>query len=236
MYFLKVVLSREWVCARLVFSHNEREKPTKIHRLRLRERLPNYNTIADAVSLIRQSHRIVILTGAGISEAYTALKFVVSRTNTRHSGVSCGIPDFRSRNGLYASLKEKGEYDLDDPQQMYVNLRTDLARVWTLILSIGSIFSISRRILQVCRNIISCLLLSNHKGDSVLVSEERLMNEQILRVPIAHSLSNWAISLTWARLTSVNRQIYPSNFIPSPCHRFIKLVEDKNKVANHSSS
>ena len=33
-------------------------------------------------------------------------------------GVSCGIPDFRSRNGLYASLQENGEYDLDDPQQM----------------------------------------------------------------------------------------------------------------------
>ena len=35
-------------------------------------------------------------------------------------GVSCGIPDFRSRTGLYAMLQEKGEYDLDDPQQMYV--------------------------------------------------------------------------------------------------------------------
>lgn len=33
-------------------------------------------------------------------------------------GVSCGIPDFRSRDGLYASLKNKGEYELDDPQQM----------------------------------------------------------------------------------------------------------------------
>jgi NAD-dependent SIR2 family protein deacetylase len=35
------------------------------------------------------------------------------------TGVSCGIPDFRSRDGLYASLKNKGEYALDDPQQMY---------------------------------------------------------------------------------------------------------------------
>lgn len=34
-------------------------------------------------------------------------------------GVSCGIPDFRSRGGLYASLKARGDYDLDDPQQMY---------------------------------------------------------------------------------------------------------------------
>lgn len=37
-------------------------------------------------------------------------------------GVSCGIPDFRSRDGLYASLKKRSEYELDDPQQMYVGL------------------------------------------------------------------------------------------------------------------
>lgn len=66
----------------------------------MRDKLLQYNTIAEAIQLIRQSQRIVILTGAGIS-------------------VSCGIPDFRSRNGLYASLKDKGEYDLDDPQQMF---------------------------------------------------------------------------------------------------------------------
>ena len=35
------------------------------------------------------------------------------------AGVSCGIPDFRSRSGLYAKLQENGEYDLEDPQQMY---------------------------------------------------------------------------------------------------------------------
>ncbi|KAJ3718903.1 DHS-like NAD/FAD-binding domain-containing protein [Lentinula raphanica] len=90
--------------------------------LRLRERLPQYNTISDAVNLIRNSKRILILTGAGIS-------------------VSCGIPDFRSRNGLYAQL---GNYELDDPQQI---------------------------------------------------------------------------------------QIYPSNFVPSPCHRFIKLIEDKGQAS-----
>ncbi|KAI6044483.1 DHS-like NAD/FAD-binding domain-containing protein [Pisolithus marmoratus] len=93
LYFLRVAISRV---------------------LRLREKLPQYNTIEDAVSLIQRSRRIIILTGAGIS-------------------VSCGIPDFRSRNGLYASLKANGH------------------------------------------------------------------------------------------------QIYPSNFIPSPCHRFIKLIEDKGK-------
>ncbi|KAG6333569.1 hypothetical protein ID866_5518 [Astraeus odoratus] len=79
LYFLRVAISRV---------------------LRHREKLPQHNTIEDAVALIQKSCRIIILTGAGIS-------------------VSCGIPDFRSRNGLYASLKESGQYDLDDPQQMF---------------------------------------------------------------------------------------------------------------------
>ncbi|KAG7444451.1 DHS-like NAD/FAD-binding domain-containing protein [Guyanagaster necrorhizus] len=118
LYFLRVAMSRE---------------------LRNRDKLPEYNTIKDAVNLIRNSKRILILTGAGIS-------------------VSCGIPDFRSRNGLYASL---GEYKLDDPQQMYVNMYT--------------------------RN--ECL--------STLMFYS---------------------------------QIYPANFVPSPCHRFIKLIEDKGKL------
>ncbi|KAH9943822.1 SIR2-domain-containing protein [Amylocystis lapponica] len=113
------------------------------HELESRDKLPQYNTIDDAVSLIRASKRILILTGAGIS-------------------VSCGIPDFRSRNGLYATLQEKGEYELDDPQQMF-----DIT-----------------------------YFRENPAG--------------------AHDL--------------LSRPIYPSNFIPSPCHRFIKMIEDKGKL------
>jgi NAD-dependent histone deacetylase SIR2 len=33
--------------------------------------------------------------------------------------VSSGIPDFRSKNGLYQMLKATHEHDLDDPQQMF---------------------------------------------------------------------------------------------------------------------
>ncbi|KAG7093502.1 hypothetical protein E1B28_007177 [Marasmius oreades] len=107
--------------------------------LRIRERLTQYSTITDAVNLIRKSKRILILTGAGIS-------------------VSCGIPDFRSRNGLYASL---GEYDLDDPQQMF---------------------------------------------------------------DINYFRENPSVFYSFAS------QIYPSNFVPSPCHQFIKLVESHDKL------
>ncbi|KAK0238551.1 DHS-like NAD/FAD-binding domain-containing protein [Armillaria nabsnona] len=119
-YFLRVAMSRE---------------------LRNRDKLPEYNTIKDAVDLIRNSKRILILTGAGIS-------------------VSCGIPDFRSRNGLYASL---GEYKLDDPQQMF---------------------------------------------DIKYFRE--FPNDLLTRM--------------------LHSQIYPANFVPSPCHRFIKLIEDKGKL------
>ncbi|KAF7770640.1 hypothetical protein Agabi119p4_6614 [Agaricus bisporus var. burnettii] len=112
------------------------------HELRMRDRVGSYNTIEDAVKLIQGSRRIMILTGAGIS-------------------VSCGIPDFRSRDGLYASIKARGEYELDDPQQMF---------------------------------------------------------------DIQYFKDDPAVFYSFAS------QIYPSNFIPSPCHRFIKCVEDKGKL------
>ncbi|OAX38880.1 SIR2-domain-containing protein [Rhizopogon vinicolor AM-OR11-026] len=121
LYFLRVAMSKQ---------------------LHLRDKLLQHNTIADAVSLIRASKRIVVLTGAGIS-------------------VSCGIPDFRSHNGLYATLKEQGNYDLDDPQQMF---------------------------------------------------------------DIHYFRENPAVFYSFAS------QIYPSNFIPSPCHRFIKAIEDRGKL------
>lgn len=67
--------------------------------LRRRQKLKQYNTVEDAVELLRNAKRIMVLTGAGIS-------------------TSCGIPDFRSSTGLYANLQKEGKYDLDDPQQM----------------------------------------------------------------------------------------------------------------------
>lgn len=67
--------------------------------LRNREKLEEYNTVDDAVELIRNSKRILILTGAGVS-------------------TSCGIPDFRSKDGLYARLKDEN-WPIDDPQEMF---------------------------------------------------------------------------------------------------------------------
>ena len=67
-----------------------------------RDKLPQHNTIDDAVSLLKSSHNIIVLTGAGIS-------------------TSLGIPDFRSKNtGLYAQLEHLG---LADPQEVFdINL------------------------------------------------------------------------------------------------------------------
>lgn len=86
-------------------------------RLQLRERLPQYSAVQDAIHLITSSRRIIVLTGAGISERGPQFPETLVH-GLLGLGVSCGIPDFRSHNGLYATLKEKGEYDLDDPQQM----------------------------------------------------------------------------------------------------------------------
>ncbi|TDH68300.1 hypothetical protein CCR75_004111 [Bremia lactucae] len=69
-------------------------KPTAT---RPREKLDTVNTLQDVASLLRSSKKIVVLAGAGIS-------------------VSCGIPDFRSENGIYSRL---GEYNLPNPQCMF---------------------------------------------------------------------------------------------------------------------
>ena len=90
---------------------------TILASLRQRDKLLQYNTITDAVELIQKSQRILILTGAGIS-VFNRLSFTLFSLRSFVKGVSCGIPDFRSRDGLYASLKNRGDYDLDDPQQM----------------------------------------------------------------------------------------------------------------------
>lgn len=64
-----------------------------------REKLVNVNTLSDVVGLLQTCQNIIVLTGAGVS-------------------VSCGIPDFRSRDGIYARLS-KDFPDLPDPQAMF---------------------------------------------------------------------------------------------------------------------
>merc|ERR1719461_2363498 len=64
-----------------------------------RKKLSHINTLEDVVGLIAASRKIIVLTGAGVS-------------------VSCGIPDFRSRDGVYARLAVDFP-DLPDPQAMF---------------------------------------------------------------------------------------------------------------------
>lgn len=106
---------------------------------RRRQKLKNINTIDDVINLIKNSNNIIVLTGAGVS-------------------VSCGIPDFRSENGVYSRLDE---FDLDEPQQMF-----DL------------------EYFKICPQ----------------------------------------------TFYSFAHELYPSNYEPSPSHKFIKLLEDKGKL------
>jgi NAD-dependent histone deacetylase SIR2 len=66
--------------------------------LRRRQKLTQYNTIDDAVSLLQKCNKIMVITGAGIS-------------------TSLGIPDFRSRNtGFYEQLRARG---FESPEDVF---------------------------------------------------------------------------------------------------------------------
>ncbi|XP_071129385.1 NAD-dependent protein deacetylase sirtuin-1-like [Mytilus edulis] len=64
-----------------------------------RKKLSHINTLQDVIQLLQNCTNIMVLTGAGVS-------------------VSCGIPDFRSRDGIYARLAVDFP-DLPDPQAMF---------------------------------------------------------------------------------------------------------------------
>ncbi|EDW63835.2 NAD-dependent histone deacetylase sirtuin-1 [Drosophila virilis] len=106
-----------------------------------RTKLSNVNTFDDVIELVHKSERIIVLTGAGVS-------------------VSCGIPDFRSTNGIYARLAHDFP-DLPDPQAMFD--------------------------------------INYFKRDP-------------------------------RPFYKFAREIYPGEFKPSPCHRFIKMLETKGKL------
>ncbi|GAW14272.1 hypothetical protein ANO14919_036720 [Xylariales sp. No.14919] len=65
-----------------------------------RAKIMSYNSVDDAVQLLKRSRNIVVLTGAGIS-------------------TSLGIPDFRSKEtGLYSQLEKLG-LGINDPQEVF---------------------------------------------------------------------------------------------------------------------
>ncbi|KAJ8919627.1 hypothetical protein NQ315_006153 [Exocentrus adspersus] len=106
-----------------------------------RNKLRHINSLDDVVRLMKGAHNIIVLTGAGVS-------------------VSCGIPDFRSRDGIYSRLAIDFP-NLPDPQAMF-----DI-----------SYFSQDPR-----------------------------------------------------PFFKFAKDIYPGKFQPSPCHRFIKLLEKHGKL------
>lgn len=62
-----------------------------------RIKLHKYNSIDDAVALVRNSKNVMVITGAGIS-------------------TSLNIPDFRSRDGLYPRLRKMG---FEEPESIF---------------------------------------------------------------------------------------------------------------------
>lgn len=64
-----------------------------------RTRLHDINSIDHVIRLLTTSKNIIVLTGAGVS-------------------VSCGIPDFRSRSGIYSRLRNEIP-EIDDPHEIF---------------------------------------------------------------------------------------------------------------------
>jgi len=81
----------------VMLSMGTRLLQLQAQRIPQRAKLQHVNTIEDVIGLLQKCTNIVVLTGAGIS-------------------VSCGIPDFRSENGIYSRLQE---YNLPNPQCMF---------------------------------------------------------------------------------------------------------------------
>jgi NAD+-dependent protein deacetylase SIR2 len=65
--------------------------------MRNRIKLQKYNSVDDAITLVRNAKNIMVITGAGIS-------------------TSLNIPDFRSRGGLYSTLEKMG---FKDPEYVF---------------------------------------------------------------------------------------------------------------------
>jgi len=68
-----------------------------------RKKFENVNSIEDVVQLIKKSSNILVISGAGVS-------------------VSCGIPDFRSDQGLYGLIEKKeklAQFQLPQPECLF---------------------------------------------------------------------------------------------------------------------
>ena len=76
-----------------------RPKGVKQAKRETRPLLASPATLAEALSAIDAAQQIVVLAGAGIS-------------------VSCGVPDFRSADGVYAIANQMG-LALSDPQELF---------------------------------------------------------------------------------------------------------------------
>ena len=161
---------------------------------RPRGKLDTVNTLQDVASLLRSSKKIVVLAGAGIS-------------------VSCGIPDFRSENGIYSV---RG-YDLLSDVICAVShifcVRVTMAFVQRL-----SEYNLPNPQCMFGTALYSCCLSVGHDS-RILVSR---------RVDIEFFRSNPRPFFAFAK------ELFPKSsgftFVPSRSHYFLKLLEEKGKL------
>lgn len=138
-----------------------------------RKRLHDINSVDHVIRLLTTCKNIIVLTGAGVS-------------------VSCGIPDFRSRSGIYSRLRSEIP-EINDPHEIF-DIR---------------FFS------KDPRPFFKFAKASDFKKRSALSLK-----------------SNFFFKICFS---SITKELYPGSFTPSLCHRFIRLLERKEKLLRNYS-
>lgn len=90
-----------------------------------RKKRKDINTLEDVVRLLNERKKVLVLTGAGVcfwfslwNTFWAHAQYIEYILLCPQVSVSCGIPDFRSRDGIYARLAVDFP-DLPDPQAMF---------------------------------------------------------------------------------------------------------------------